>query len=89
MSLLADDKEALFFQKQQQHKLSTQLNHYNVPEANSQHGFQEFLDVWLDAGTHSSGKHADTSKNCGIHLHGLLSSARNKDGTEKSKDISS
>lgn len=59
-------------------KISTRLNPYCAPEANSQHGFQEFLDVWLDARTHGSGKHADTSKDGGVHLHGLLSPAHRK-----------
>lgn len=73
--------------KQPQNKISTRLNPYSAPETNSQHGFQEFLDVWLDARTHGSGKHADTSKDGGVHLHGLLSPAHIKDMTQKIRGI--
>lgn len=44
----------------------------NLPEANSQHGLQQLLDVRLDAGAHGPGQHADAGKHCGINLHCLL-----------------
>lgn len=76
------DKE----EKQCDFQTLTKKGHGDLPEADGQHGFQEFLNIWLDAGTHGSGKHADASKHCGVYLHGLLSPARNRGGTEKSED---
>lgn len=50
-----------------------------LPEAHSKHRLKQFFDVWLDAGTHGSRKHANTRKHCSIHLHGLLPPAQMKD----------
>lgn len=53
-----------------------------IPEAHSQHGLQQLLDVWLDAWTHSSGKHADTCEHSGVHLDGLLPPAHDRSERE-------
>lgn len=57
----------------------SRLVHSVLPEANSQHGLQQLLNIWLDAGAHRPGKHADTRKNGGVDLHGLLPPAQIED----------